>query len=95
MGLEHRSRRAYRRSDAREKSNGGVMRRFTKDDTIEDLLDEAPAANGFLIERGLPCLVCGEPFWGTIEDLARRNGVEDVEGLVSDMNDFLEGGPGS
>lgn len=67
------------------------MREFTETVTIEDLLDEAPEANSFLIERGLPCLVCGEPFWGTLGDLARRNGIEDIDGLVRDMNVFLSG----
>jgi len=66
------------------------VREFTKHVTIEELLDEAPRANTFLIERGLPCLVCGEPFWGTLADLARRNGVEDVDALVSNMNAYLE-----
>lgn len=68
------------------------MRHFSRDVTIEELLDEAPEANTFLIERGLPCLVCGEPFWGTLEDLARRNGVEDVDALVRDMNEYLREG---
>ncbi len=68
------------------------MRHFSRDVTIEELLDEAPEANIFLIERGLPCLVCGEPFWGTLEDLARRNGVEDVDALVRDMNEYLRKG---
>ncbi|MBD3368442.1 MAG: DUF1858 domain-containing protein [Candidatus Eisenbacteria bacterium] len=71
------------------------MAGFTKDVTIEELLEKAPEANTFLIERGLPCLVCGEPFWGTLEDLARRNGIEDVDALVSEMNAHLKKGGSS
>jgi len=72
------------------RDSGGTMKDFTKDVTIEDLLDRAPKANLFLIERGLPCLVCGEPFWGTLADLARRNGIEDIDSLIADMNAYLK-----
>lgn len=57
--------------------------------TIEDLLERFPAANEYLIERGLPCLVCGEPFWGTLGEFARRRGMDNVEELVRGLNDYL------
>lgn len=59
---------------------------FSLGTTVEEILDRCPAANGLLIEKGLPCIVCGEPFWGTLEELARRHGIEDVEGLLSELN---------
>lgn len=65
------------------------------DITIEELLERFPRANEYLIERGLPCVVCGEPFWGTLGEFARRKGLADVGDLVRGLNEFLgleEGG---
>lgn len=59
---------------------------FSEETTVEELLDRCPAANGLLIERGLPCIICGEPFWGSIADLARRHGIEDIQGLLAELN---------
>lgn len=68
------------------------MPSFTEDTTIDELLEACPEANGYLIERGLPCMVCGEPFWGTVGQLARRHGIEDLESLLEGLNALLDGG---
>jgi hypothetical protein len=34
----------------------------------------------------LPCLTCGEPFWGTVEELAKQNNFEKLAELLSDLN---------
>jgi len=65
---------------------------ITEDTTIEELLEAFPAANGYLIEHGLPCVVCGEPFWGTVGELARRSRVENVAELIAGLRRHLEGG---
>ena len=70
------------------------MARVGADITIEELVDRFPGANAFLIERGLPCLVCGEPFWGTLKELSRRHGVDDLDALLRDLNEFLDAGSG-
>lgn len=62
------------------------MARITAETPVEVVLEEVPEANEYLIGRGVPCLVCGEPFWGSIGDLARRHGIEDVDALVRDLN---------
>jgi len=65
---------------------------ITAQTPVEKLLDAIPEANEYLIEQGLPCIVCGEPFWGTLGDLARRHGVEDVDALVRGLNALTQGG---
>ena len=65
------------------------MQRVGPDIAVDELLERFPQANGFLMERGLPCMVCGEPFWGTLGDLARRKGIDDVDALVDGLNAFL------
>lgn len=56
--------------------------------TVEDLVTEVPGSVRFLIQRGLPCLVCGEPAWGTFEEFARKQGKteEEIDILVGEMN---------
>jgi hypothetical protein len=66
--------------------------RIARETTIEALLAEVPGVVRFLIERGLPCLVCGEPTWGTLEELARRNGRSDAEidRMIAAMEELRE-----
>jgi len=46
-----------------------------------------PATVRFLINQGLPCVVCGEPFWGSVEELASGKGWDDpaIDKLVADL----------
>ncbi len=65
----------------------GISRRIS----IEDLVATYPGAVTLLVRHGLPCLVCGEPVWGTFEEVARNNGKtdEEIEQLVAEMNKTL------
>ncbi len=55
---------------------------------IEELVATQPDAVRILIQNGLPCVVCGEPFWGTLEELARQKGWDDtrIQTLVDQLN---------
>jgi hybrid cluster-associated redox disulfide protein len=66
------------------------MDKIKKDMSVEDLIDAYPQTVQILIRMGLPCLVCGEPFWGTIEELA-RNYNADPDLLLKQLNEGLEG----
>lgn len=33
---------------------------------IEDLVREYPSSVRFLMEKGIKCIACGEPIWGTL-----------------------------
>ena len=61
---------------------------ITRTISIEDLLSTYPETVGYLISKNIPCLVCGEPLWGTLEEVARDNGMndEDINALVDEMN---------
>ena len=41
-----------------------------------------------MVAMGLPCMTCGEPFWGTFEDLARQCGKHEAatDALVDELN---------
>jgi hypothetical protein len=59
---------------------------------IEDLVRDYPESIRHLIHLGLPCLVCGEPTWGTLEHLARDKGFADeaIDDLVDELNNLLK-----
>ena len=56
--------------------------------TLEDLVVIFPGAVSILLQRNLPCLVCGEPIWGTLGELGRSHGWDDeaIAALVEDLN---------
>ena len=58
---------------------------ITKDITIEDLVEEIPESVRYLSEKGIKCIACGEPIWGTLEDAAKEKGFSDDE-----INQFVE-----
>lgn len=62
-----------------------------RDSQIEDLIHAYKGLVGLLIRKGLPCVVCGDPFWGTLEELARQKGWDDVriDKLVTELNEEL------
>lgn len=67
------------------------MQHIKRNSTIEELVTNVPGVVPYLIDKGLPCIVCGEPIWGTLEEMARDKGRsdEEIDSLVNDMNDKL------
>lgn len=61
---------------------------ITQSTRVEDLVELHPQAIGMFIEHGLPCVVCGEPFWGTIAELAALKEWDSrrIEELIADLN---------
>jgi methionine synthase II (cobalamin-independent) len=64
---------------------------LTGKEPVEQLVEQYPQAVGFLTERGIRCLQCGEPFWGRLEELA-----EDLRGdearfaeVLDELNAYL------
>ena len=55
---------------------------------VADLIAAYPFAVSFLSERNLHCIICGEPVWGTIEELARDKHFDprQIEELIKDLN---------
>lgn len=56
--------------------------------TIEELVDLYPDAVTYLMEKGIRCIRCGEPIWGTLEEAAKEKGFtdEDIKIFVKDLN---------
>lgn len=61
---------------------------ITKDITIEELVNQKVSAVRYLADKGIKCIACGEPIWGTLEQAARDKGFdqEDIAGFVRELN---------
>jgi len=60
---------------------------ITKDIYIEDLVKHYPFSVRFMSQKGIKCIACGEPIWGTLEEAAREKGFDDqkISELVVEM----------
>ena len=60
---------------------------ITPETTIEDLVTQVPDAVGYLMKKGIKCIACGEPVWGTLGQAAVEKGFSerDIEAFVADL----------
>jgi methionine synthase II (cobalamin-independent) len=67
--------------------------RISKDILIEDLVKIFPGSVTYLMEKGIRCLRCGEPIWGTLDEAAKEKGFNDkeIETFVNDLNNSFVG----
>lgn len=56
---------------------------------VEELVEDYPEAIGFLMERGIVCIQCGEPYWGSLGELMTQKGILDPEQVLVDLNLYL------
>jgi methionine synthase II (cobalamin-independent) len=68
---------------------------INKEITIEDLIEKLPASVRFLSEKGIKCIACGEPVWGTLEEAAKEKGFSDaaIDVLVTELNQMAKKSP--
>ncbi len=61
---------------------------LTKDIYIEDLVTQKSGSVRYLADKGIKCIACGEPIWGTLEEAAKEKGFSDAEIalFVRDLN---------
>jgi len=64
--------------------------KITKDIRIDELIEISSEVVGFLAQKGIQCIACGEPVWGTLEELANQRGLSEVEidEMVKKINQY-------
>ena len=65
--------------------NYPTVDKISKDMHVDEIIANYPSLSKTFIEFGLPCLVCGGTFWGTVEELSMRHSVN-AEKLVEKLN---------
>ncbi|NOY48995.1 MAG: DUF1858 domain-containing protein [Chlorobi bacterium] len=63
---------------------------ISKNIFIENLVNDYPFSVRYLMEKGIKCVMCGEPIWGTLEEAAKEKSFsdEDIEGFVKELNEM-------
>ncbi len=69
------------------------METITREIEIEDLVRELPESVGYLMEKGIRCLRCGEPIWGTLESASKEKGFDEneIKKFIAELNALLAG----
>lgn len=60
----------------------------TLEESVEDIVARYPQASGFLLERGVVCIKCGEPAWCSLGELIAEKRL-DAPRLLDELNRFL------
>lgn len=65
---------------------------ITKDIYIEELVNHYPFSVRYLSQKGVKCIACGEPIWGTLEEAAKEKQFNDDEiaAIVEEMKKMAE-----
>ena len=61
------------------------------DMTIEELVREYPKSVRFLSRKGIKCIACGEPIWGTLREAALEKGFDEkqIEQIAVELAQYL------
>lgn len=63
---------------------------ITAEVLVEELIIDYPDAVGWLADRGIVCIRCGEPYWGTLRELAETKSLDhQIDEIVADLKAFL------
>jgi predicted DNA-binding protein (UPF0278 family) len=67
---------------------------ITKEILIETLVEEYPFSVRFMMDKGIRCIMCGEPIWGTLEEacLEKNFTSEDIDKVVQELRSKAENG---
>ncbi|MCS7081639.1 MAG: DUF1858 domain-containing protein [Bacteroidetes bacterium] len=61
--------------------------------TIEHIVRDHPELVPVLMDHGIVCVVCGEPVWGTLEEVAASKGIRDLEPILRALREHLREPP--
>jgi len=65
------------------------MMKIDADIPVEDLVEKHPHAVRILSEFNIVCIRCGEPYWGTLGELAADKGVTDLEPVLNALREGI------
>ena len=65
---------------------------ITKDMWIEDILKKYPEAQEFLSRRGIVCIMCGEPVWGSLKEQMDEKDFsnKEMDIVLFELNEFIK-----
>lgn len=63
-----------------------------KEISVEEMVEKYQFTVRLLAEKGIRCIACGEPIWGTLEEACLEKGFdqEKIEAIVEEINDKIK-----
>ncbi|MCU4165547.1 hypothetical protein [Carboxylicivirga caseinilyticus] len=70
------------------------MEKIGKEISIEALVEIIPLSVRYLSKKGITCIACGEPVWGTLEEVALEKGFskQQIDQFVEELNKMMDNG---
>lgn len=67
------------------------QKKITRQIEIEELVNILPQSVSYLMEKGIRCLRCGKPIWGTLESASKEKGFSEneIETFVDELSLLL------
>ncbi len=66
--------------------------KVSRDILIEELIEKYPESVKFLSEKGIRCIICGEPIWGTLEEACVEKKFDDkkIDSIILELNELIK-----
>ncbi len=68
-----------------DEDDSGLSQLIHPQVTIEELVALLPAAPALLRRKGIVCVQCGEPVWGTLQEVAAAKGITDLGEILDEL----------
>jgi len=65
---------------------------ISKDTDIENIVNDYPELVRPLKDYGIACVACGEPVWGTLDEIAKLKNIRNLDEIVDIMNNIIKKG---
>lgn len=62
---------------------------ISKNSNVEEVVVSYPDTVDVFMDYGIKPIVCGDPVWGTVGEIAEKEGV-DIDKLLSDLNNIIK-----
>ena len=65
---------------------------ITRNILVEDLINDYSFSVRYLMEKGIRCIRCGEPIWGTLEEAAKEKNFDDaaIQSFIQEMKAYAK-----
>lgn len=64
--------------------------KVTLEISVEELVACFPETISYLSKKGVRCVRCSEPFWGTLGELLEEEAIEDPQALIEEINIYIQ-----
>ena len=63
---------------------------MSTDTDTEDIVNDCSEFIGPLKDYGIACIMCGEPVWGTLKEIAKLKNIQNLDEIVNKMNTIIK-----